>query len=215
MTQTGLQEVAAFDTRDGVYDCAWSEVSFLNQCLPTALACSNMVLVSCDQLHATTICWPTAQQHQSVFVLPGAFLSPFDVHLGPCASSIMQRITNLPDVMKLVHRPACYLMQENENILASACGDGSIKVWDVAAPPDVNPLRSLEEHTREVSTLAGSMTKCAMSQVSARSSCTEAQKELSLVCEWGGRGGGSSRNASSLSAALSSTSELPVPLLDQ
>ena len=40
--------------------------------------------------------------------------------------------------------------QENENILASACGDGSIKVWDVAAPPDVNPLRSLQEHGREV-----------------------------------------------------------------
>ena len=41
-------------------------------------------------------------------------------------------------------------VQENENILASACGDGSIKVWDVAAPPDVNPLRSLQEHGREV-----------------------------------------------------------------
>ncbi|KAK9866651.1 hypothetical protein WJX84_002150 [Apatococcus fuscideae] len=73
MTQTGLQEVAAFDTRDGVYDCAWSE--------------------------------------------------------------------------------------ENENILASACGDGSIKVWDVAAPPDVNPLRSLEEHTREVHSLSWNLTQ--------------------------------------------------------
>lgn len=54
-----------------------------------------------------------------------------------------------------VAREWCSLMlygckQENENILASACGDGSIKVWDVAAPPGANPLRSLEEHTREV-----------------------------------------------------------------
>lgn len=28
MTQQGLREVAAFDTQDGVYDCAWSEVMF-------------------------------------------------------------------------------------------------------------------------------------------------------------------------------------------
>ena len=32
----------------------------------------------------------------------------------------------------------------------SACGDGSIKVWDLAAPPHANPLRSYEEHTHEV-----------------------------------------------------------------
>ena len=40
--------------------------------------------------------------------------------------------------------------QENENILASASGDGSIKIWDLAAPAQANPLRSFEEHTREV-----------------------------------------------------------------
>ena len=32
----------------------------------------------------------------------------------------------------------------------SACGDGTIKVWDVQAPPQANPLRSFEEHKREV-----------------------------------------------------------------
>ena len=32
----------------------------------------------------------------------------------------------------------------------SSCGDGSIKVWDVAAPPQANPLRSFQEHGREV-----------------------------------------------------------------
>ena len=42
-------------------------------------------------------------------------------------------------------------MQENENILVSSCGDGSVKVWDVAAPPTNNPIRSMQEHTREVS----------------------------------------------------------------
>ena len=35
-------------------------------------------------------------------------------------------------------------------MLVSASGDGSVKVWDVAAPPTANPLRSLEEHTHEV-----------------------------------------------------------------
>jgi WD40 repeat protein len=44
---------------------------------------------------------------------------------------------------------ACTL-QENESILVSSCGDGSIKVWDVAAPAQANPLRSFQEHTREV-----------------------------------------------------------------
>jgi hypothetical protein len=43
-------------------------------------------------------------------------------------------------------------VQENENILVSSCGDGSIKVWDVAAPPTANPIRSMQEHTREVIT---------------------------------------------------------------
>jgi WD40 repeat protein len=41
-------------------------------------------------------------------------------------------------------------LQENENILVSASGDGSVKVWDLAAPPMQNPLKSFEEHTREV-----------------------------------------------------------------
>ena len=49
------------------------------------------------------------------------------------------------------HALAIYV-QENENILVSSCGDGSIKVWDVAAPPTANPIRSMQEHTREVIT---------------------------------------------------------------
>jgi peroxin-7 len=64
MTPAGLVEVAAFDTADGLYDCAWSE--------------------------------------------------------------------------------------ENEAILVAACGDGSIKVYDLAAPPHANPLRSYQEHKHEV-----------------------------------------------------------------
>lgn len=47
------------------------------------------------------------------------------------------------------------MLQENENILASASGDGSIKIWDLAAPPQSNPLRSFEEHSREVTAPAG------------------------------------------------------------
>ena len=64
LTPRGLVEVAAFDTADGLYDCAWSEA--------------------------------------------------------------------------------------NENVLVSACGDGSLKLWDVSAPPRANPLRALHEHTHEV-----------------------------------------------------------------
>lgn len=48
----------------------------------------------------------------------------------------------------------CAWSEENENILISASGDGSIKVWDLAAPAGANPLRSLEEHTHEVYSLS-------------------------------------------------------------
>jgi peroxin-7 len=44
----------------------------------------------------------------------------------------------------------CCWSEENENVLVSASGDGSVKVWDVAGPPNMNPLRSFEEHTHEV-----------------------------------------------------------------
>jgi peroxin-7 len=47
----------------------------------------------------------------------------------------------------------CCWSENNENILLSASGDGSIKVWDLAAAPGANPLRSLEEHTHEVYSL--------------------------------------------------------------
>ena len=44
----------------------------------------------------------------------------------------------------------CCWSEANENVLVSASGDGSVKVWDVNAPPMANPLRSFEEHTHEV-----------------------------------------------------------------
>lgn len=47
----------------------------------------------------------------------------------------------------------CAWSEENENIIISASGDGSIKVWDLGAPPHANPLRSLEEHKHEVYSL--------------------------------------------------------------
>jgi peroxin-7 len=43
----------------------------------------------------------------------------------------------------------CAWSEANENILASASGDGSIKLWDMQAPPQQNPLRAWREHTRE------------------------------------------------------------------
>eukprot|EP00951_Prasinocladus_malaysianus_P046731 scaffold647901_cov35-Prasinocladus_malaysianus.AAC.4 len=44
----------------------------------------------------------------------------------------------------------CAWSEENENILVSSCGDGSVKVWDLALPAQANPLRSLKEHSHEV-----------------------------------------------------------------
>ena len=46
-----------------------------------------------------------------------------------------------------------WYLQDNENILVSCSGDGSIKVWDLSAAPQSNPIRSFHEHSREVSCL--------------------------------------------------------------
>ena len=43
-----------------------------------------------------------------------------------------------------------WFLQDNENILVSCSGDGSIKVWDLSAAPQSNPIRSFHEHSREV-----------------------------------------------------------------
>ena len=44
----------------------------------------------------------------------------------------------------------CAWSEGHENVIISACGDGSVKVWDIANGPQANPLRSLHEHTHEV-----------------------------------------------------------------
>jgi len=45
----------------------------------------------------------------------------------------------------------CAWCEENENVMVSASGDGCVKVWDVQAPAGRNPVRSMQEHTHEVS----------------------------------------------------------------
>ena len=45
-------------------------------------------------------------------------------------------------------------LQENEAVLASACGDGTVKLWHVGAPPSSNPLASFADHGREVAGLS-------------------------------------------------------------
>ena len=56
--------------------------------------------------------------------------------------------------MRVYNHVAIFWLQENENVLVSACADGTLKIWDVAAPPQANPLRSFEEHQREVISLS-------------------------------------------------------------
>eukprot|EP00878_Enallax_costatus_P020020 GHUV01021148.1.p1 GENE.GHUV01021148.1~~GHUV01021148.1.p1 ORF type:complete len:123 (+),score=33.70 GHUV01021148.1:193-561(+) len=48
----------------------------------------------------------------------------------------------------------CAWSEENENIVLAASGDGSVKVYDLAAPPMANPLRVFKEHRHEVSSLS-------------------------------------------------------------
>lgn len=44
----------------------------------------------------------------------------------------------------------CAWSEENDNIVLAASGDGSVKVYDLAAPPMANPLRVFREHKHEV-----------------------------------------------------------------
>jgi peroxin-7 len=44
----------------------------------------------------------------------------------------------------------CCWSEANENLLLSASGDGGIRLYDLAAPAQVNPLRMFKEHTHEV-----------------------------------------------------------------
>lgn len=44
----------------------------------------------------------------------------------------------------------CAWSEENENVVLAASGDGSVKVYDLAAPPMANPLRVFREHKHEV-----------------------------------------------------------------
>ena len=47
------------------------------------------------------------------------------------------------------------ICQENEAVLASACGDGTVKLWNVGGGPGTpNPLASFADHTREVAGLS-------------------------------------------------------------
>eukprot|EP01095_Lingulamoeba_sp_RSL-Kostka_P006950 TRINITY_DN2207_c1_g1_i1.p1 TRINITY_DN2207_c1_g1~~TRINITY_DN2207_c1_g1_i1.p1 ORF type:complete len:121 (+),score=27.78 TRINITY_DN2207_c1_g1_i1:34-396(+) len=43
----------------------------------------------------------------------------------------------------------CAWSEENENILVSGSGDGSIKIWDVEAQ-DGRPIQNYQEHMKEV-----------------------------------------------------------------
>ena len=45
----------------------------------------------------------------------------------------------------------CAWSEENEHVVLAASGDGSVKVYDLAAPPMANPLRVFREHKHEVS----------------------------------------------------------------
>lgn len=72
------------------------------------------------------------------------------LHTELLASVRQHPVDALRDGFLFVFLTVLLIMQENENILVSSCGDGSIKVWDVAAPPQANPLRHFQEHTREV-----------------------------------------------------------------
>jgi peroxin-7 len=53
----------------------------------------------------------------------------------------------------------CTWSEDNENILVSASGDGSVKLWDLAAPPMANPVSNRQEHSHEVASVDWNMVR--------------------------------------------------------
>ena len=53
----------------------------------------------------------------------------------------------------------CAWAENNENLLLSCCGDGTLKIWDLKSR--TNPLRNFAEHRKEVYSVAWNPTeKC-------------------------------------------------------
>ena len=48
----------------------------------------------------------------------------------------------------------CSWSEYHRDVLVSASGDGSIKIWNVSLPPHMNPLRSFHDHKHEVYSVA-------------------------------------------------------------
>jgi len=138
--------VAAFDTLDGVYDCCWSEAN--ENILLAASGDGRCVCV----FVCVCVCVCTSM---CAFV-PVCVRVRVRVRVSACACvcvcarvclclcagcSILIRADAFTPRLELPS-PLCLHRH------AAAC---SIKIYDLAAPPQANPLRQYKEHTHEVS----------------------------------------------------------------
>lgn len=48
----------------------------------------------------------------------------------------------------------CCWSEMSEGVVAAACGDGTVRLYDVAQPPMANPIRAYRGHTHEVASLS-------------------------------------------------------------
>eukprot|EP00850_Spirogloea_muscicola_P009172 SM000051S17532 [mRNA] locus=s51:75285:77354:- [translate_table: standard] len=104
LTPAGIVAAGAFDTADGLYDCAWSEASVL---LPPHCRENENILVS-------------ASGDGSIKVWPSPMAAAASCGCGGAMTA------------------------------GSALPLAASQVWDVALPPTANPIRSFEEHGHEV-----------------------------------------------------------------
>jgi len=107
--------------------------------------------------------------HASPFQGYGVEWSPFDPHRLAVASSQNYGIVGngavhvidvtprgVVEVASFPTLDGCYDVawsEASDRLVATAGGDGAVRLWDVAAPPRANPLRAWAEHAREVHSL--------------------------------------------------------------
>lgn len=151
MTSTGeLQTIRAFDTSEGIYDCAWSEKH--GQQLVSACANGSLKLWHLQ----TRDQYPIQHYHEhqqevsSVnwsLVAKDAFISAsWDSTIKLWRPERQQSICTLAEHTKPVYTAVWNTQQAHT--IASCAGDGMIKIWDLNTPH--RSTLTISAHTNEV-----------------------------------------------------------------
>ena len=150
LTPHGLSQVAEFDTRDGVYDVAWSEAA--DGIVATAGGDGSVKLWAVNAPPHTnpaasfaehgrevaSLSWNVAQRKE--LLLSASWDD--SVRLWDAASARPRPLAAFPNA----HARCCYGVSWNPrhaDVFATCGGDGLLRIWDARRPPDAPPTLSV------------------------------------------------------------------------